>query len=178
VGVHGFDRGGLLIEMGKFSREGISPLIENMKLPERWRVVLFTTASSAHWHGAQERRAFVSAQTGNRDKLQQIAATAIIPSAKSGDLEAFGGAVHEFNRLAGEPFDVAQGGSYSSPAIAELIAELRELGIRGVGQSSWGPTVFAIVGDSDAALSLALRYRSKMPVVVARVSGGHRMEQH
>jgi predicted sugar kinase len=113
------------------------------------------------------------ATTGDRQALQQLAEDAILPGAKSGDLKTFGDAVHEFNRLAGEPFARAQGGSYSSPAIGELIAELRRSGIRGVGQSSWGPTVFAIVEDSDTALSLALRLRNRMPVMVARASVGH-----
>jgi predicted sugar kinase len=93
-------------------------------------------------------------------------------------LAAFGDAVHEFNRRAGEPFAAAQGGAYASPAIAELIVELRALGIRGVGQSSWGPTVFAMVPDSDTALSLVLRYRSRLPVSTAGISAGHRVEGH
>jgi len=58
-----------------------------------------------------------------------------------------------------------------------LIAELRRAGVRAVGQSSWGPTAFAVVGDSDTALSLVLRHRSRMPVAVARVSSGHRVER-
>jgi len=53
---------------------------------------------------------------------------------------------------------------------------VRKLGIRGVGQSSWGPTAFAVVPDSDTALSLVLRFKARMPVSVARVSGGHRVE--
>ncbi len=176
IGVHGFDWGGLLIEMGKLPGE-ISPSFENIKLPEKWRVVLFTTPTPAEWHGSRERLAFATAKSGEREALQRIAATEITPAAKTGDLEAFGEAVHEFNRLAGEPFAVAQGGSYSSPAISELIADLRLSGIRGVGQSSWGPTVFAIVGDSDTALSLVLRFKSRMPVLVTRVSAGHRVER-
>jgi beta-RFAP synthase len=177
IGVHGFDGGGLLLEKGKLAGQEISPMVENIMLPDKWRVVLFTTPSPADWHGSRERRAFETAKIGNKDTLQRLADTAIIPAARKGDLEAFGDALHEFNRLAGEPFAAAQGGPYSSPAIAELIADLRKIGIRGVGQSSWGPTVFAIVADSDTALSLALRFRSKMPVIVARVSAGHRVER-
>ena len=102
-----------------------------------------------------------------------MAGAAILPAAEAGDLEAFGEAVHEFNRRAGEPFAAAQGGPYASPAVAGLIGELRQLGVAGVGQSSWGPTVFAVVGDIDIALSLALRFRGRVPVAVARVSNGH-----
>ena len=47
-----------------------------------------------------------------------------------------------------------QGGIYSCPATAELVQWLRGRGVRGVGQSSWGPTVFAMAGDADEATAL------------------------
>lgn len=173
VGVYGFDRGGLVVESGKRVDEAISPQVECVPLPAGWRVVLFTP-SAPLWQGDRERAAFAAASGGRPERLRQLAETAILPAARTGDLATFGDAVHEFNRLAGEPFAAAQGGSYSSPAIADLIAELRGLGIKGVGQSSWGPTVFAIV-DGDSALSLRSRYQDRLPVIVSRVSDGFRM---
>ncbi|HEV3439676.1 MAG TPA: hypothetical protein VG122_20090 [Gemmata sp.] len=177
VGVYGFDRGGLLVEKGKLPGEDLSPIVSHTNLPDSWRVVLLIPPSPTDWHGSQERLAFATATSGNREALQRLADNAILPAARAGDLVTFGDAVHEFNRLAGEPFAANQGGCYASPAIAELIANLRQLGIRGVGQSSWGPTVFAIVGDSESALSLVRRFRNRLPVFVARVSAGHRAER-
>ena len=52
------------------------------------------------------------------------------------------------NRKAGEWFEAWQGAIYSHARVAELIAALRREGLRGVGQSSWGPAVFA-VGEED-----------------------------
>jgi beta-RFAP synthase len=176
VGVHGFDRGGLLVETGKLPGEDVSPVVAHVRLPAAWRVVLFTPPVTAEWHGRREREAFARATGGDPGALRRLAETEILPAAAAGDLDAFGEAVHEFNRRAGAPFAAAQGGPYASPAAAELIAELRLAGIRGVGQSSWGPTVLAVVADHDTALSLVLRYRSQMPVTVARVSTGHRVE--
>ena len=37
------------------------------------------------------------------------------------------------------------------------ITFLKNEGIRGAGQSSWGPTVFAVVGDAEAATRLKER---------------------
>ena len=173
IGVHGFDRGGLLIEAGKQPGEAVSPLVERVELPAAWRVVLLTPPGMGEWHGDRERRAFATARGGEPEALRRLAETGILPAARAGDLEAFGEAVHEFNRRAGEPFAAAQGGPYASPEITNLIAAVRRSGVRGVGQSSWGPTVFAVVGDSDRALSLALRFRGRARVLVARVSGGH-----
>ena len=176
IGIHGFDRGGLLVEGGKCAGEAISPLIEQVEFPAAWRIVLLTPPGAV-WHGDRERAAFATATPGEPDALRRIVENEILPAAQASDLNAFGDAVYEFNRRAGEPFAIAQGGAYASPAIAELIAELRQIGIRGVGQSSWGPTVFAIVPDSDTALSLVLRYRSRLPLTVSRTSKGHRVEK-
>jgi len=75
------------------------------------------------------------------------------------DLEAFGEACFEFNRRAGLLFKASQGGEYRSPEAADLVARLRHFGVRGVGQSSWGPTIFAI--DDGHRLQNAMRYLRK-----------------
>lgn len=176
VGVHGFDRGGLIVERGKLPGEDVAPMIAHAQLPGAWRAVIFAPPSSGGWFGQRERLAFAQAGSGAPVELERLAEEEILPAAHAGDLEAFGDAVHRFNRLAGEPFARTQGGPYASTAIEDLIGGLRRQGIRGVGQSSWGPTVFAIVGDSDTALSLVLKFRSRMPVFVSHISGGHRLE--
>lgn len=175
IGVHGFDRGGLLVDAGKRPGEAVSPLLAHVALPPAWKVVLFAPANAARWHGDRERAAFATAQAGDPGALHELAEVAV-RAALDGDLDAFGDAVHEFNRRAGEPFAAAQGGVYASREIADLIEDVRAWGVRGVGQSSWGPTVFALVPDSDAALSLALRFGPRAPATVASVSLGHTIE--
>jgi beta-RFAP synthase len=175
IGVHGFDRGGLLIDAGKLPGEAVSPLLSHTSLPDAWRVVLFTPPVSGHWHGEHERRAFATASPGNPEALRKLADD-MLSAAEQDDINAFGEAIYEFNRKAGEPFAASQGGVYASREIAELIADVRACGVCGVGQSSWGPTVFAIVPDSDTALSLVLRFRSRVPTFVSRVSAGHTIE--
>jgi predicted sugar kinase len=59
------------------------------------------------------------------------------------DFPRFAAALGEYNRLAGRWFAPVQGGVFSTPTIAEAVGLLQE--IAGVaGQSSWGPTVFAV----------------------------------
>jgi beta-RFAP synthase len=173
IGVHGFDRGGLIVDGGKVPGEPVAPLVAHVALPPMWRVVLLTPPAPADWHGTRERMAFAEAQPGDPEALRALAHTAILPAARAADLDAFAEAVHEFNRRAGEPFAAVQGGPYASPAVTELVADLRAAGVKGVGQSSWGPTVFAVVGDSDIAMSVVLRFGRRVPVTVARVSEGH-----
>lgn len=175
IGVHGFDRGGFLVDAGKRPGQTVSPLAEHVTLPPEWRVVLFMPPGTNRWHGDRERTAFAAASAGEPEALIRLAEEAA-DAARDRDVDAFGEAIHEFNRKAGEPFAAAQGGVYASAEIARLIADVRECGVRGVGQSSWGPTVFAVAGDPDTAMSLVLRFRSRVPTFVTRISTGHAVQ--
>ncbi len=51
----------------------------------------------------------------------------------------------------GDHFAGAKGGRFTSPAVAAVLDWLRAQGVTGVGQSSWGPTGFALLGDAAQA---------------------------
>jgi predicted sugar kinase len=62
-----------------------------------------------------------------------------------------------------------------------VIDELREMGAVGVGQSSWGPTVFAMCRDADEAEHLAAKARARFSratdvTVTAANNTGARLE--
>jgi predicted sugar kinase len=94
----------------------------------------------------------------------------MLPALGGEDLEGFGEAMYEFNARVGDAFAPAQGGRYAGPAVAALVARLRGLGVTGVGQSSWGPTVFAVVRRADATRVAALV--GDPPALMARGSHG------
>src|SRR2546422_3108482 len=54
----------------------------------------------------------------------------------------------------------AQGGVFAPGETGELVERLRAWGAVGVGQSSWGPAVYGIVGDPGASRALADRVRA------------------
>ena len=83
----------------------------------------------------------------------------MLPALHEVDLPAFGEALYEFNRRVGEMFRPAQGSVYSQPATEEWVGFLRKQGVHGVGQSSWGPTVFAVL-EADQAEHLARHIRN------------------
>ena len=59
--------------------------------------------------------------------------------------------VYRYGRAAGLCFAAVQGGPYNGPHVTQLVDEIQSLGYTGVGQSSWGPTVFCVVEDQTAA---------------------------
>jgi beta-ribofuranosylaminobenzene 5'-phosphate synthase len=178
IGVHGFEHGGLVVEGGKAPGEPLAPLVARLDFPADWAVVLFTPAGPS-WHGGREHEAFArlaaaGPSAAETEVLCRLVLTGLLPALAAADLESFGQAVYEFNARAGDAFAAAQGGRYAGPAVAELVNRLRAAGVHGVGQSSWGPTVFAIT-SRDEAHQLSGRF-GDVPAVLSRASTGARVE--
>jgi predicted sugar kinase len=89
----------------------------------------------------------------------------VLPALANRDHAAFSEAIHEYGRRAGEFFRDVQDGPYSSPQIARVVEFLVGRGLRGCGQSSWGPATFAIARDEEEAqhAAAALRGRFELP---------------
>lgn len=155
IGIHGFDRGGVLVDGGKKNGDGPAPLVVRHPWPEEWRVAVFLPETRRGMHGPAERAAFgtlASLEGSDRhtDALCRLVLLDLLPALVERDLQNFGEALYEINRRVGEFFAPVQGGAYAGPETKELIEELRRRGLRGVGQSSWGPTVFAILPRDEA----------------------------
>jgi beta-ribofuranosylaminobenzene 5'-phosphate synthase len=157
VGTHGFERGGLIVDAGKFRNERLGKIFQRVEIPADWRFVLVRPNNLQGLAGAQEAETFAAlppVPVSVTCELWQIATEQIVPALISADCLGFGAAVHRFGRLAGECFAAAQGGPFATPAIERLVTAIRDYGVAGVGQSSWGPTVFAIVPTENDAVCL------------------------
>jgi beta-RFAP synthase len=157
VGVYGFERGGLLVDDGNRAREDIPHLPVRLAFPEDWALVLVTPLRQYGLHGAAERQAFQDLEgltAEQSDALWRLLQLDLLPALTARNLESFSEALYEFNRRIGETFQTIQGGIYATRQGAELVAFLRRRGIRGVGQSSWGPTIFALLEDERSAHDL------------------------
>jgi beta-RFAP synthase len=163
VGVHGFEHGGLLVDGGKHVGEVLAPLVARVDVPPPWLFVLLTPPGDGAWHGDRERDAFKEmTATEPDDSLPRLVTDSLLPAVARQDLDAFAGALAEYNARAGEAFRVAQGGVYG-PEARGLIDWLRSEGLVGVGQSSWGPTAFSVVGDADRAAAVVASAGRRWP---------------
>jgi beta-ribofuranosylaminobenzene 5'-phosphate synthase len=154
IGVHGFEQGGFLVEAGKVNDDSISPLVVQHSFPQDWRVHLIFPHDGQGTHGSDELGAFASLLHKACDEratevMSRLVLLHLLPALFEADLEGFGDALHEYNRRAGEMFQSVQGGIYANAWIEATIKVLRDMGIKGVGQSSWGPVVFAIVSNEQ-----------------------------
>ena len=163
VGTHGFFEGGLIAEKGKLPDDSIAPLEARVKLPEHWRFVLICPAVSAGLAGQQEREAFDQLPPVPRQITEQLVRELkqqMLPAAAEGRFDRFSDSIYRYGNTAGMCFAEQQGGPYNGPRLGELVELVRGLGVHGVGQSSWGPTLFALLPDRAAAEAFAGQLRN------------------
>lgn len=157
IGTYGFLHGGLLVDRGKLPHEPLAPLEERVELPADWRVVQFCATSLAGLSGKEERQAFANlppVPDETTRALRDLIDQRLLPAARQQAFEDLSEAIYEYGLQAGMCFATVQGGPFAHPDLAAWIEAFRERGIRGVGQSSWGPTLFALLESQAAAEEL------------------------
>lgn len=160
IGVHGFNCGGFIVEGGKSDLSRISPLVARHHFPDDWHFVLVIPSDSQGRHGAAEREAFEnlapipSAATADLCRLTMLG---MLPAIAERDLQAFSEALVEFGAKVGQCFSSIQDGVYGSPLAGAVVDLCLRHGIRGVAQSSWGPSLAAVTDSRFRAEWLAAR---------------------
>ncbi len=157
IGLYGFAHGGLLYEEGKSGSE-VAPLVDRVALPETWRFVLICPRRGEGLSGTAEERAFSRlppVPPGRSDALRREVREVLLPAAAEGRFRAFGESLYRFGYEAGLSFAVCQGGAFAGRRLTALVRWIRGRGIRGAGQSSWGPTLFALLENEAAAEEFA-----------------------
>lgn len=170
IGIAGFDQGGLLVDGGPGADGAPAPLLSRIALPEAWRIVAVQDQSQAGLFGPQEKQAIAGLaplpQSVAADICHQVMMR-VLPGASCNDFEAFAAGVTHIQQLLGDHFAPAQGGSgYTSAAVGQLVQWIGEASRSwgdaqvparhgaAIGQSSWGPTGFAILPSQAKAESL------------------------
>ncbi len=157
LGIHGFARGGFLVDGGKSQPDAIGTLSARAEFPSDWRMLLVSPEGRPGLAGAAELDAFRKLPGMDRsvcDHLCRIVLAELLPAVLEGEFEACGDALFDFGRIVGEYFAPVQGGVYADRAMGELVTALRKQGVRGIGQTSWGPTIFALCANEADAESL------------------------
>lgn len=183
IGLEAFTRGGVILDGGK--RVGSAtppPLLSRLPVPDDWRVLLVFDTRREGLSGDAETRAmahlppFPEALAAHLCHLMLLRA---LPALAEGDAAGFGAAIGEWQRALGDHYAAAQGGGrFCSPEVAEAIDFVESQGVPGVGQSSWGPTGFAVVGNpaqaEDLLRALRQRFASYTNLTFDCVAGNNR----
>jgi beta-ribofuranosylaminobenzene 5'-phosphate synthase len=163
IGTWLFEGGGFIVEGGRRENaERIAPLLARLPIPDLWRCVVALPWTTEGVSGESELQAFRELPPPPLREVEHVAhlvLMSLLPALVDGDLEAFGEAISTIQQINGSWFAPAQGGTFASGVSTELIESMREWGAAGVGQSSWGPAVYAITDGDDRAAELASRAR-------------------
>lgn len=164
IGIGTFESGGFVLDGGRGEDGTPPPLISRLAFPADWRLVLVFDRSREGLHGEQELAAFRRLPPFPEERAAQLARLVLmrlLPALADGRVAEFGAAVTELQAAVGDYFAPVQGGRFASARVAQALERLHAAGAAGVGQSSWGPTGFAIAGSAAQAEALARDLRQE-----------------
>jgi len=131
--------------------------LSRIPLPAAWRVVVVQDGTHEGLSGADERHALATLsplpQALAADVCHQVLMR-VLPGAADAEFAPFAAGITRIQRVMGEHFATAQGGAaFTSPAVGRLIGWIARAGrnvqvgepTAATGQSSWGPTGFAVL---------------------------------
>ncbi|MCA1788739.1 MAG: GHMP kinase [Thioalkalivibrio sp.] len=164
IGIGAFELGGFLVDGGQGDTNAPPPVVARADFPDRWRVVLIYDTAFRGKHGEAEKQAFSALPLFPEDAaahLCRLVLMRLLPGLAETDLDAFGSAITEIQRVVGDHFAAAQGGRFASADVARVLDWLEAEGHRTLGQSSWGPTGFTLVPNLEEAIALVGRLRAR-----------------
>jgi len=174
IGIAAFDKGGFVVDAGRpnGSRpdrgpgDGELPLvIFQHAVPADWFFVVVVPRDARGLSGRREEQTFVDLPLMGEDtvgRISRLTLMKVIPGVITDDIRGFGEALAEIQTLVGEHFAPYQGGVYATTTGRDAATFAMKRGAYGVGQSSWGPAVFAIVRGEDHAGALACELRESL----------------
>jgi len=164
IGTWTFDGGGLVVEGGRRAdTNGVGPLIARIQFPSTWRCVVAVPRQPPAISGADEAAALAALPPPPEREVEHVAhlvLMALLPALADADLAGFGRALTAIQTTTGRWFASVQGGIFARGPSEELVRRMAERGAPGVGQSSWGPTVYGIVDGEEAGVRLADEVRA------------------
>lgn len=154
IGIGTFAHGGLVLDGGIGANTQTPPLLAHHHFPQDWRILLIFDRSHVGVHGAEEVQAFNTLADQSLSATQAVSHAMLmqaLPAIVEQDLAQFGAAIAQLQAYNGDYFAPTQGGRYASKRVAPVLEHLASLGVSCVGQSSWGPTGFAVFENMHVA---------------------------
>ena len=176
IGIGAFSQGGFLVDAGKLTdsqknKATVPEIHSRLNFPNDWRILLINDITHIGLHGTLERQAFQQLPLINHS-LKAMVLDCMLPALHSSDLQTFGTCMQELQTYNGDFFAPFQGGRFASQDVASVLAWLQQNGVLCVGQSSWGPTGFAIAENAQIAQHLLTKAQlafSSIPNIIFNV---------
>ena len=164
LGIGLFDHGGFLVDGGSAGDGVPPPVIARQPFPSEWRLLLVFDRGRQGPYGEAEIQKFAALLAfpeADAAELCRLVLMCALPGVVQADLDAFGEAVGRIQARVGDHFAGVQGGRFASPGVSRVLAWLGSHGLKAVGQSSWGPTGFAVCPGETTANRLMAEAESR-----------------
>ena len=147
IGTATFEAGGFIVDCGIGEKQSVPPVLARLDFPEDWRFVVVTPSERRGLGEREEEMVLrgISVPPGRVSNICKLLFMKMIPAVVERDIGSFGEALTEIQVLVGKSFARYQHGLFYSRLGERLTKFLLKKGARGIGQSSWGPTVYGIV---------------------------------
>jgi beta-ribofuranosylaminobenzene 5'-phosphate synthase len=176
VGIAGFDQGGLLLDGGPGDDGGCAPLLSRVALPPAWRVIVALDPHVRGLSGDDEKRAIAQLPALPREIAAELCHEVlmrVLAGAAVAQFAPFAAGLARVQALLGAHFAPAQGGdAYTSAAVGRLMRFIADATGAAAGQSSWGPTGFAVLAsqaEAESALVQARAHEALDPALDVRI---------
>lgn len=165
VGIGTFEQGGLVVDGGRnLNSNQLPPIIARHTFPEDWPILLILDDADQGVFGDEELQAFETLPKAGLINAQQLSHAVLmqaLPAIVERDYAQFCQAIHTLQLATGQYFSAAQGGHYKSATVASVLNYLDNEGVMGKGQSSWGPTGFAIFDSVASADNMLVQLKQQ-----------------
>ena len=170
LGLGLFEQGGFVVDGGSAGGYAPPPIITRLAFPAEWRLMLVFDRTHEGVHGEAEREAFAALPRfpeADAAELCRLVLMQVLPGLVEDNLGAVGPALTRIQARVGDHFASAQGGRFASPGVTRVLEWLGACGIEGFGQSSWGPTGFALCPGEETAMRLVAEARRRFADEIA-----------
>lgn len=170
IGVEAFSKGGFIVSLGR-GRNQIKQPVLRLNFPEDWFIVILIPNKREGLSGQAEDKALTELRYSEQTvmNIHMHLLSEVLPGILEHDIELFGRGVESIQRLVGSEFRSIQGGIYNR-ASEEFVELMEKEGMLGVGQSSWGPTVYGFTEKKDDAQKIVSILKNIKPDAVAYVT--------
>jgi beta-RFAP synthase len=165
IGVAAFERGGFLLDAGRRGGTEVPTLIFRHPFPDEWRFVIVVPDTGDALHGLAEEETFLQMDRPSHEEVGAVCRLVLmqlLPSLIEQDLQGFGHALTTIQRTVGGWFASIQGGTFAAQGAGDVLTLLSSEGAVGVGQSSWGPTLYGLTEGRETARRLEQRVRQAL----------------
>jgi beta-ribofuranosylaminobenzene 5'-phosphate synthase len=162
IGTYVFEFGGFVAEGGRGEKTSFPPLLFRYSFPEEWKF-LIVVPESRSFDESEERELFQNMPSIDEKLIYEASYRLLLgmaPAIVEKDIQSFGSNLTRLQEIVGRMFSSVQGGVFQHHS-AEIVEWLRALGAIGVGQSSWGPAVYAIF-DAETGRSVEALLRREI----------------